>query len=989
MRHVFLTAFVIVFLAGAAPLSGSPPARLLGDRNLGIQLRTDDGTLVESQFVVNGSPFPGLRSAAWNARIDGQTFGPTAPEPVLGLRFDADEQTWEGQGDAFTWTLRYVADGSGRITKHLTLTARHELRLEQVSLWHAWEGSPPAVPRTHLQDIAAIYRAADDAAQDPRGLFVSLDFPCSRIESAEGRTRVYYPPWQTLRPGESYEAHSLTIGVITRHGVERYGFDTGEVAAFDTYIQERFTPRFERPLFVSCSIVNRYTQVRGDVIFYTMHDHPTLRDNTDLLERELALMPELGMEYYQVFPGVFDWGPDDPSNREVHRLMNIARAHGVRMGDYSGTNGLFCPHYNEYRNNLHRPEWLTIDAEGKPLGAFCFGCPQMVDHYINGVVPPAKRFGFEMHCLDFLNLQPCHSNDHGHPPGPDSAYHAVKGLLRILAALDGVSPEMMTWSNSGNWAELLPKIAWHNPNLYLTDPFISTPWQGLNMTRLLDDARREQMVSLHYSRFIPYRFLTNCQYFFSQNSVVPDIRHFEYGALSTLAVTPNLCLAEIRPWVDRLPESDRLRVTRFYRQWTNFVREHFELWKQTYHVGDDPGTGSVEIYGHAAGNRGFIFLVNPQYSSRCVEVPLNNRLGFTGRGLCELQELYPTQRLRLTSQGPFAMLGSTLTVKVPAQQVIVLEVRPAPTLLDAPRLFGIPGSIEPAAGGYVIRTSGMQGRKERAAVLLPADASPVTGAQVRVDVPKIPKRLWSPTPLTLSSAAASDWAGSPEMPPALRGPLALLDVTFRRESVPDELREWFVRAGTLEEGLAAGWFKRLEAGESLRFPLFADVSNPAFSPPMTDAKATQLGLGPLANFCGAYIENAFGEQQETWIDLQTGGDAMPAAARPVSLDEPLSARGLPAQATEATPHWWLQTRFGLPFMHTIGAEPAFDEHTILVLPMIRTSQVQQVNAWINGHPLDVRLYRYPRNRTLGCYFADLVGTGAIGGENTLVVQLTY
>jgi hypothetical protein len=62
------------------------------------------------------------------------------------------------------------------------------------------------------------------------------------------------------------------------------------------------------------------------------------------------------------------------------------------------------------------------------------------------------------------------------------------------------------------------------------------------MTRLLDEARREQMVSIHHSAFLPYRFFTNFQYFFSQNSILPDIRNFEYGALSTIAVTPNFGL---------------------------------------------------------------------------------------------------------------------------------------------------------------------------------------------------------------------------------------------------------------------------------------------------------------------------------------------------------------------------------------------------------------------------------------------------------------
>src|SRR2546430_2707893 len=225
-----------------------------------------------------------------------------------------------------------------------------------------------------------------------------------------------------------------------------------------------------------------------------------------LLKCDLELMPKLGMEYYQVMPGVFDWVPDDPLPEVVDELMNVARSQKVRMGDYSGANSLFCPHYNEYRSSLDRPEWLMQDRDEKSMnGLFCFGHPEFVNYYRETVVANCKRYGFEIHCLDFLQLQPCYGPNHGHPPGTESLYQQVKGLVDLLEAINSVSPQMMTWSNSGNWQELLPKIAWSNPNLYLTDPFIITPWQGLNMTRLLDDARREQMVSLHHSHFLPYR----------------------------------------------------------------------------------------------------------------------------------------------------------------------------------------------------------------------------------------------------------------------------------------------------------------------------------------------------------------------------------------------------------------------------------------------------------------------------------------------------
>lgn len=484
---------------------GGPSFVVVGDARLQVRLDYGFDVLAEAEYRVEGKPMEGLRGPAWGARIDGTTCVPSGEvrrtggdkEGLLG------EVSFEGDTESLHWVLNYGKSGPGRVMKTLTLTARRDLRLEQVTLWQASEPAPPVVARTALQDIAAICR------QDGRALFASLDFPYSRIESAGGTTTVSYPPFQQVTKGEVYTAHSLTLGAVALTGIVRDGFDAGEVAALDAYVQERFAPRFDRPLFIGCSINNRYTQVRGDVIFYTMKDHPTLRDHTDLLERDLALMPKLGVEYYQVFPGVFDWGPNDPSPQEVTRLMDAAHRNGVRMGDYSGTSVLFCPHYNEYRNSLNRPEWLIQQEDGKRVGSYCFGHPAFVDYYIEKVVPNCRRFGFEIHCLDFLNITPCYAPDHAHPPGRDGLYHQVSGLVRLLEAINAVSPQMMSWSNSGNWAELLPKIAWSNPNLYLTDPFIATPWQGLNMTRLLDDARREQMVSLHYTRFIPYRFLTN------------------------------------------------------------------------------------------------------------------------------------------------------------------------------------------------------------------------------------------------------------------------------------------------------------------------------------------------------------------------------------------------------------------------------------------------------------------------------------------------
>lgn len=966
--------------SGDGPAAVASRVMTVGDSGLSIRLVLEGGRLSEAAYHVAGEVIRGMWAEPWVVEVDSEVWRAGDDQSRL-VSAGPREARFAGGNLAFSWELVYQLLGASRITKTLTVTPRHGIVVRRVWLWAASWTEQPVISRTGVQVIAALYR------QGSVGLFASLDFPYSQIVCVDGVTTVGYPPHERVAAGTPYRCHSLTIGATSVSGRVRHGYHEGEVEAIDRYVQERFPPRSTRPLFSSASISNRFTQLEGDWVFYCLQDQPSLCAHRDLLKRELALMPRLGMEYYQVFPGVFDWGPDDPSPAMVHETVGWARANGLRMGDYSGANVLFCGHYNRHRNSLDRPEWRMLDSEGNAL-AFCLGNEEFVDLWASKVVSTAREFGFELHALDFLSLAPCHATDHGHPPGPESIYSQVRGLVRFMDAVNDVSPAMLVWPNSGDWAELLPKLAWYAPSLYLTDPHVSTPWQGLNQTRILDDSRREQMVNLHYSRFVPYRFFTNCQYFFCQNSVVPDARaHYEYGALSTLAVTPNLCLAEVRPWLDRQSPETQARVESFYAKWTGFIKEQFALWTRTYHVCGDPAPGAVEIYGHADGEHGFVFIVNPQYWGRTVEVPLDESLGFSGSGGCQVAELYPLERLRLTRQGPLAEYGTRLPVHVDAQQVLILEVRPAPGPVSEPQLHGLPGTVETEQDRYVVKVRGLQGTHGRFALLTPDGSPPIRSVTVQCVLPRQDERQPSATPVTL---VASDHRG------------ALVDITFPRDPAPAELREWTVRAGSLAEGSAAGWHEGLPNGEAVRLPLVGDAQSPDPWLPGPHAASSGADLGPLASFCGAYVENAFSEVQEAWLSLAFGDEAEPSGPRgqprdggpgdelasdPFASPEALPEAGpLGPLATDDAHEWWLQTRFSLPFMYGYGCEPAFDDHTILVFPLLPQPGKTTIAAWANGVPLEVRRYSYPRNRALGCFYADLVGTAARHGDNILTVH---
>ncbi|MHB0998632.1 MAG: hypothetical protein ACYC27_05240 [Armatimonadota bacterium] len=958
-----------MLLAGMISLSNTGYADnqmiTVGDDQAQVTISYGQG-LVESSFKSGDSNIASLHGTPWILEIDGRKITPSTDKISVKTSKDSRKASIAGENNDINWTMTYEVTGPGRITKSFSFTPKRDMTLQRVYMWSAESSSEPLVSRTPMQDIAAFYRDGS------KGLFTSLDFPYSKIVTKDSATTVMYPPHEKLKAGQEYTCHPLTFGATRLTGKERYGFDEGEVDAVDSYVQERFKLRFNKPMFLACNMSNRYTQPEKGYVFYTMKDHPTLNYNTDLFKRDLLVMRKLGIDYLQVFPGIFDWVPGDPDPKVVKDLMDFSRKNGMHTGDYSTASGLFCGHYNEYSNSLSKPEWVIKDKSGAYTGLYSLGVPEYVDYYSKIVVENGKKYGFEMHNLDFLLIQPDYSTDKPYPAGEENLYHQVKGLVRLLEAINSISPNMMTWSNSGNWGDFLPKIAWTNHNLYLTDPFIASTWQGLNMTRLFDDARREQMVSLHYSRFIPYRFLTNYQYFLCQNSASPEIRNYQYGALSTLAVTPNLGIGEIRPWLDKMPESDVKQVEAFYTKWTGFIKKNYKLWTKTYQVGENPGMGAVEVYSHAKDNHGFIFIVNPQYWDRTVEIPLNAELGFTGTGKCEIAELHPVEKLRLTAQGPFVSLGTKLPIKVAAQQVLVLEVRPAPEKITEPRLYGIPGTVETTADGYLLKTSGQQGVAERCAVLIPDGAQEIKSVDVSKDVPKQAKRLYADTPIKLVSSSKEG---------------ALIDFTYRRTPAPTELRAWTAKPGSITDGTtAANWTAGFDGGKELRFPLFVDTDDKSIELPMWDAEAFKHGFGALANFCGGYVENALSEMQETWINLRTTGRSRLTNAPIASTESIPELRPLSPLAKDSAKSWWVQTTVNIPFMYWAGgSEPSFDEHTLLVLPMVRQGRVKEIKAWVNGVPLTVQPYKYPRNRAIACFYADLIGTGALAGDNKIVV----
>ena len=81
---------------------------------------------------------------------------------------------------------------------------------------------------------------------------------------------------------------------------------------------------------------------------------------------------ELGIEYYQLFEGYYDWEEDGSSEKALKEIVALGKSLGVRVGDYMTPLELNCWHYNYHDRVLSDPEMCALleeDYKNGPITA--------------------------------------------------------------------------------------------------------------------------------------------------------------------------------------------------------------------------------------------------------------------------------------------------------------------------------------------------------------------------------------------------------------------------------------------------------------------------------------------------------------------------------------------------------------------------------------------------------------------------------------------
>jgi len=159
----------------------------------------------------------------------------------------------------------------------------------------------------------------------------------------------------------------------------------------------------------------------------------------------------------------------------------------------------------------------------------------------------------------------------------------------------------------------------------------------------------------------------------------------------------------------------------FFRHWLEWADQNRAYLLNTRFILGQPQIGKVDGTSALVGNRGYIFLFNPNGRKLEVRLKLDQSIGLGGPGAFLLRELYPQDGKRVGKPGAgFWNYGDEVPIPMDGASALVLEIVPAPRKSAEPLLFNTPGNAV-LTGDQLVLTGvrGEAGSTRNVDVLLP------------------------------------------------------------------------------------------------------------------------------------------------------------------------------------------------------------------------------------------------------------------------------
>ncbi|HEX5054180.1 MAG TPA: hypothetical protein VFZ65_20545 [Planctomycetota bacterium] len=194
-----------------------------------------------------------------------------------------------------------------------------------------------------------------------------------------------------------------------------------------------------------------------------------------------------------------------------------------------------------------------------------------------------------------------------------------------------------------------------------------------------------------------------------------DLLGWKYSVISAIATAPFQLV------VNFLPARDESEFRAFgpaeqdwLRGWFDWTDKHLDVLRHTRPLLGPVQLGRVDGAAACLGDRGFVFLFNPNYRPLSATFALDANLGLSTGERFVLRQLHPEAgqgSLLAPPSGTTWRFGETATVPMPGAEALVLEIEPAPARPPEPRLAGAVGHA--ALVGSALALTGVAGEPGR------------------------------------------------------------------------------------------------------------------------------------------------------------------------------------------------------------------------------------------------------------------------------------
>jgi hypothetical protein len=641
-------------------------------------------------------------------------------------------------------------------------------RVGAVSVLDGTLGEAPAswyVPRNHyprrnLGDYGVTLRFGDG-----HGLIAVVQNPFLRTERDGARLAIRYDadmPWSPADgPFESDRAllgphrlsgRRLPATMVPEWSMTRAdtsaGMDQAEVDAFTAMVRAFLLPQAERPLNV--------------FVGWTANDY----------QIDVAL-PEGRAEYLRLFDQAAAVGAEyvlyGPSNSALSRreaslddwswehVLWLGLGQKLRSGAWDPSSGEIPPTVREMLDAAAtrrlkllayvypvlpfagNPAWL-VPARNNPRREYAnLGIRSYQDWLIETLLTFHRRTGIGGYSFDHTFLQ----YDGASP------YAQWAGWRRVMEALRRRIPDIVidgrqAYQEYGPWSWLAG--SYPHPTSHDEQPESFAPFPDLHFDRV--SANRQRYTAWRYRNhdFAPNEivpgYMTHQTSRSDTSNRMPQVQTVDRGAVLTsfrardwdylgwrYSVLSSIATGGWNNVISLLPARDSAEFAAFgatdqawLRGWLDWTRENREYLRHTRPILGQPALGRIDGTSAIIGDRGYVFLFNPNGRRLTATVALDKSIGLEHGSTLILTEMYPLsgRRIAKPDEGVWRR-GDRVEVELDGGSVLAFGIAPTETRRpDRPALFGAPGEAEFGADGLrVTGVVGEVGTTAPLAVLIP------------------------------------------------------------------------------------------------------------------------------------------------------------------------------------------------------------------------------------------------------------------------------